>query len=75
MRHDTRAALRELREGIEAKVASYSSKRLMAYSKHCGAVAAELGEYATALAKIMENDARADEIERMVREDRQDSKT
>lgn len=66
MRHDTRAALQELREGIEAKVASYSSKRLMAYSKHCGAMAAELREYATVLAKILEHDAH---------EDRQDSKT
>lgn len=66
MRHDTRAALQKLREDIEAKVASYSSDNLIAYSMHCGAVAMEIREYATALAKILEHDAH---------EDRQDSKT
>ena len=73
MRHDTRAALRKLREDIEAKARALDG--MPGWSLSAGRIADEHRVLSSKIAKVLEDDARADEIERTIREDRQDSKT
>ena len=73
MRHDTRDALRKLRDEIDSQARALDG--MPGWSLSAGRIADEHRVLSSKIAKVLEDDARADEIERTIREDRQDSKT